>query len=664
MDRRDFVLTAALGAAGVGLVSRWAAAQDEVTRRYLHCYTHRLDMERGFKFHCLTPQDTELVFGKHEYAGFFTVRVGEAPWLFVGDTPPEHERIPSTLEDLTAGTFSLVRQTPGARVEQSVQWNALYPATWLSASGTAATGGTVTGALMGWSWADRLAPTRWLAAVGALTREPGQTLQLPQGAEWIGYHDEHGPFTGLLAFAGAPERVWVDDDGVYWEWGRAEPGRDFATSPVAYCLAPSELPAESLAALAPLLARPPDSCATGVAEREGEPEWLILADADAAPVPPSLSSLARDRAGAIALPTVAGELLVQPGGNHALRLPRPPEYPAPVPALTPPPAVAEEVARLVADVLAHRLPDGRFPFSEGRTFYDGITCGCLAQVLPILPEPLRAETSAALRQCLDALCEGHVRSPAYNLLVPPEVPSFIETGIDYPEITATLLYAILAYSIHAEADYAARRVDLIETHLNQIAQMVTPEGLSWARADTNNLHVIAESAIGGYLAWCSLYHLGQRLGKPWGWCRSQAALTWAARRELFGWRPEFGDVNALNGWSDWCADCKRPEPWAYVQSTWFSYTPFMAYEQEDRYNLWRCLREQPWWDYTGPEVNSRQRGYDYANMLALAKAGFTDEVREHFAEVHARPFWYDYFDATPVMAIAALPQLAAMGVTA
>jgi hypothetical protein len=49
-------------------------------------------------------------------------------------------------------------------------------------------------------------------------------------------------------------------------------------------------------------------------------------------------------------------------------------------------------------------------------------------------------------------------------------------------------------------------------------------------------------------------------------------------------------------------------------------------------------------------------------MLAFAKAGLWEQdVRPHWEEVAKRPFWFDYFDATPALAVAALPQLAAMG---
>ena len=177
------------------------------------------------------------------------------------------------------------------------------------------------------------------------------------------------------------------------------------------------------------------------------------------------------------------------------------------------------------------------------------------------------------------------------------------------------------------------------------------------------MHLIAESAVGGYLAWASLHHLGKLIKRPWAAeCRSRAALAWAAYRELFRWREEFGETGVVNGWSNWVAETKRPEPWAYVQTTWFSFVPMVPVEREDRYNLWRSLREQPWWDYTRTEASSRQRCYDYVNALALARAGYADEVREHWADVAPRPFWWDYFDATPALAIAALPQLAALGV--
>jgi len=667
MDRRDFVLTSTLGVAGVGLVPRWAAAQEaavEVPRHYLHCYTHRLDMERGFKFHCLVPAHGEGVYGRHEYAGFFTVRVGEEPWVFVGDTPPVHDRTPERLADLNRAQFSLRRLTPAWRIDQFVDWNALGPATWLSARVEAQAAAPIIGALMGWGWAERRTGDRWFADAEPLARAPGRVLELPPGCLWAGYHDVTEAFSGVLAFSAPPAEAWVDDDGVYWDWGPAPAGRATYAPAAAYILAPGLLSPDKMARLAELLATPPTEFVAGVRTPETSAWTAVAEEAQAAPLPPSLRRLSPYTEGVLPLATAAGEMLIIPRPRLSVDLPAAPEIEAPLPKLAGPEAVVAELSRHVAGLLEHRETDGRFTFSQGRTFYDGITCGVLGQTLPVLPDEARRATGEAVRACLDALCDQHVRSPAYNLLVPPEMPSFIETGIDYPEITATLLHAVLAYTLNADPAYAARRVDLIETHLDQIREMTTPEGLAWARADTQHMHLIAESAIGGYVAWGALYHLGKLLGKPWASeCRSRAALNWAAYRGLFAWRSDdFGDIGVVNGWSNWCAELGRPEPWAYVQSTWFSYVPWMTYGARDEFHLWKNLREQPWWGYTRTEESSRQRCYDYANMLALAKAGLWErEVAPHFEAVAGRPFWFDYFDATPVMAVGALPQLAAMG---
>jgi hypothetical protein len=159
-----------------------------------------------------------------------------------------------------------------------------------------------------------------------------------------------------------------------------------------------------------------------------------------------------------------------------------------------------------------------------------------------------------------------------------------------------------------------------------------------------------------------MYHLEKLLGDAdlAARSRARAALAWAGYRELFRWRPEFGESGVVNGWADWRAQIRVPEPWAYVQTTWFSFIPLIPCEREDRYGLWRALREQPWWTWTaGPPP--KQRAYDYANALALARAGYPEEVRTHWAEVADRPFSWETFDYTPVLALAALPQLAALG---
>jgi len=665
MDRRRFLRATAGSAIGLAAGMGCGRGQDEPAEapvHYLHTYTHRLDMERGFKLHCLVPRLAEGAYGEHEYAGFLTARIGEQPWMFIGDDWPEHVKAPLTLQDLKQGEFTVRRRTATWQIEQTARWIAMYPAVWTSAEVRADEGGPVIGALMGWAWAERAIATRWLADGEALERSAGGTLQFPDQCRWVAYHDGHGPFAGLIAFPDPPARVWADDDGLYWDWGRVRAGQSVQTTEIAYALVPGEPAAGDLQRLADGLLPAPAAFRAGVAPGEA-PGWLVAAnEAKAVPVPPSLAPLHLLRNGVTPVPTAAGDMLLVPGTGYSLDLQAPPELEVPLPRTKADGSVAEEVAQHVGDILAHRLPDGRFEFSQGRTFYDGITCGALAQALAVLSDPLRRQTAEAVRDCLEALFDQHVRSDRHNLLVPPEMPSFIESAIDYPEITATLLYATLAYSLNAEPDYAGRHRELIEVHRQQIWEMTSPCGTAWARADTQHAHIIAESAIGGYIAWASLYHLGKLLSADWAAeCRSRAALAWTTYRSLFQWRPEYGDVGVVNGWSNWRAEIQSDPPWAFVQSTWFSFVPFLPVEKEDRYGIWRSLREQPWWEYTG-ELGSRQRGYDFCNALALARAGLADEVREHWETIGARPFWWDYFDATPALAIAALPQLSALGV--
>lgn len=667
MDRREFVDAVAWAACGTLLAPRLAQAEEseqEIPRRYLYSYTHRVDMERGFKFHCLVPRHTRGMYGRHEYAGFFTVRVGENPWMFVGDVAPQHTRIPQTLADLTKGRFSILRNGPNWVVEQFIEWNALYPATWLSAAVGSETQAQVIGALLGWKWAQQHSGTVWFADGQELRRPLGEPLELPSECRWFGYHNAGEPFTGIIAFPSPCKRAWVDDDGLYWAWGVSGGRERQLLCHATYILAPEVLSADEMDRLVRLLGTPPaQSVCTAAADTT--PLCVITVDgAQAICVPPSLSWLRPSWSGAALLTSAAGTIPIVQGSSLSLDLPSLPQVEVSLPRVAAPPTVREELAQHVTDVLSHRKSDGRFDFAQGRTFYDSITCACLAQALPVLPDELARETRQALRDCLDTLCDNHQRSPAYGLLVPPEVPSFVETSIDYPEIAAMLLYAILAYTLNAEPEYATRRADLIETHLRQIRQMTTPEGLAWARADTQHMHLIAESALGGYIAWCSLYHLGRLLNRPWAIeCSSRAALNWAAYRGLFRWRTDdYGDVGVVEGWSNWCAELDQSVPWSYVQTTWFSYVPFVTYEPQDEFRVWKNLREQPWWEYTSSEARSRQRCYDYANMLAFARAGLWEvEVKPYYQAVANRPFWFDTFDATPVMAIAALVQLAAMG---
>ena len=667
MDRRTFIGTVGVAGAGLALGPRQLFAQaagGAVPVYQLHSYTHRLDIERGFKLHCLVPRLGQEVYGAHEYAGFLTARVGDDPWMFIGDQPPEQGAIPKTLRDLRSGAFWLRRESPDhvTQIRQAVAWDALYPLVWFTTSLRLDREADVTVGLMGWGWAERKAPTAWTADGRPLRRPEGGELAFPGQCRVLSFEDDHGPFTGVLLFPASPQRVWADDDGVYWQWQHVPAGESVQIPTPAYALVPGRLTPPQRDALVELMPASPGPAPVGGILADPPGYRVANPLAQAVPVPPPLAALVTDRKRAVAIPAAAGDLLIVRGDECRTELPVPPELERPVPPKTAVPGeVVGEVSRHVEDVLAHRSPDGRFAFSEGRTFYDGFVCGALAQVVPLLEPPLREEAARAACACLDFLWQHQVRSKAYGLLVPPEQPSFIESAVDYPEITSCLLYGTLAYALNVDREYPRRYSDLIRIHFDQIGNMTSPCGTAYAAADTNRLHIIAESAIGGYLAWASMYHLGRMVDSPWtAESRARAALAWAGYRELFRWRPEFGEDNVVNGWWDWCAQVRTPEPWAYVQSTWFSFIPLVPYEHEDRYGLWRSLRAQPWWQYTaGPPP--RQRAYDYANALALARAGYADEVKAHWREVHERPFSWETFDYTPVLAMAALPQLAALG---
>jgi hypothetical protein len=515
---------------------------------------------------------------------------------------------------------------------------------------------------MGWTWAERKAPSAWLVDGRAVDRGEGTVLQVPAGGRVLAFRDVHGPFTGVLVFTQPSQRAWVNDDGLFWLWGRAG-GAPVELPVVAYALVPAALSPEEVAALADAVSEPPAGVSSGAVAGE-RPAWAVRVERGrSAPVPPALAPLFADQKAAVSVPSVAGPLLLLPGRECRTELPVPPELERPLPAFDRGVGAGEKalVARHVEEVLAHRAPDSRFTFSEGRTFYDGFVCAALSQVLPLLERPLRGTTAQAVGECLDTLCDHHVRSRAYGLLVPPEQPAFIESAVDYPEITSCLLYGMLAYALNVDRDYPKRWAELLATHVRQIAEMSSLCGVAYAAAEPTRLHVIAESAVGGYLAWASLYHLGRLTSAPWtGEARARAALAWSSYRQLFRWRPEFGETGVVNGWADWCAQVKTPEPWAFVQTCWFSFIPLIPYEHEDRYGLWRSLRAQPWWRYTaGPPPT--QRGYDFANALALARAGYPEEVKAHWREVLDRPFSWETFDYTPVLALAAIPQLAALG---
>jgi len=351
--------------------------------------------------------------------------------------------------------------------------------------------------------------------------------------------------------------------------------------------------------------------------------------------------------------------LANPAGGTAVwfckhkrfRLNLPEEFYATAPEFTPlPPKQAAWLEEACRAILVHQQTDGRFTFSRGRPFYDGITATALGEIVPLLPEALRRQVEQAVRRTLNYWWGKFRHEDHWGLWYFPE-PGDFKPLVDYPEITSTLLQATLVYCVNADPGYCKGLLDKLELLEGSLAKAFDPCGSAYAYGGPEYTHLIVEGTIGGYLALQALWHLERLAGKKSDELRAQAAL---ARAALALYRLPAGVPGlASEVFQARRVRVKEPEAWAYTMYTWFSYVAAFKLPADDRYRVWRTLEEVRWWQYG---AKSGQRAYDFADYCALVRSGHLEEAKAHFNEVfgaHTNWHW-EYFDGTPVLALPAL----------
>ena len=625
-------------------------AKDHVTFWNL---SYSLDVEKVLKVHALTPEPSDEGLGQRHYAGSLTIGTGDPkqPWLFM--VPAEQRVASAWAEGPFAAKIDLAGLGDNWTATQQAGVAVGYPAVWssFSASGHAL---PLKAALLGWGWTDAIAPTHWLVGGKEHEREPGKGIKL-QDTSLLAWTDDEHEFSVVLKFDPQPAWIVINDDGLQWEY-EAGVGR----GALAQIVVDQVVDDHDLRVLAKLLGSPPVGPTQTFGhkpDKDGQDRpWVKFSqrspDAFTA-ICPSLSQVRSERlAGSLIGPIILHDphpltvLMFDPPGFDQLV---PPLVPLPAPA-------AARLAKRVRELLGHQQDNGSFDFSQTRSFFDGSTATILAQVLPLLPDDLRAQTQAAVKRCLDHLWDDQVDCPALpDFKFPPEQEGYWRGGIDYAEIMGCVLEATATYAA-VDPDYAKQRWEQIQQHFLQLRTYQDWTGVMLAAPGPDPVHAIAESGIGGCHAWWALYHLSV--------LTDQTALADEARGRCgYAWfglaltcsRRSADQVGVVNGLRNGTFELSQQPAWCFVQYNWFSYLPMFLVGEYD-FGLPEMLSRQPWWEWTG-QLGSTQRAYDFANALTLWRLGQQETVKQHWAEILDRPYTWQWFDAAPVMEVAALAWL-------
>lgn len=625
-------------------------------------------VERGFKLFALVPQlRADGQFGRREYAGFLTLEVdGEALYPRFAQ-PGDGTRV------IACDAQHLVVAKDWGGWSQVVDLRVGYPFAWLQVSVPDPSVRSVTWLLTGYGWADKRGPDvcQWLS--------PGETAPTtrriaPGSPDALGIGEQTGgplvvfkatgePFQLALVFSRGPERIAPRDDGLALQVPLADGGGSFALA-----VLPAELGWDEISRLVPVaFARPTDLRSSfGIAN--GRP-WVRLSCAVEAasnawdiparpvtPLPPTLADRAPDDA--LRIPTLFGDVALCPGREVTVSL-EPVSRLGEVgpPAGLMPRAWREKLNRYAGDVLAHLRSQGGFTSSRGRPFYDGLTCSGLMLAHPYVDPPVRARAEEAVKRTLDLWWSNLRLDGEVGIWYFPEPAPFLPQ-VDYPEISGTLLWPTVQYAAQVDGAYPASIAGQIRKLGSTLGLAYDWTGAAYAHPGPEYTHIITESVTGGLVAWCALSRLMDILGQ------AQLADEYAARAalahesmKLLRWQPQYPQGGVVNELFPDSIKTHLTDAWCYTMYTWFSYIPAFELPPDETYRLWSTLEREQWWLYS---EQSKQRCYDFAHLMAIARFRGLAEALEKLPLFEDRPFGFDYFDSTPVYALMAYPWLAGL----
>jgi hypothetical protein len=595
----------------------------------------------------LAPQRMGERWGAPTFAGFFTLALNGAPayTLIRADKPGDGTR--ALLAAPTMGRYAKDYRGDFGHARVVCEDAIGNPAVRFSAQVRAGRRPvTAEWLVTGWEWDRQPTPMhwQWFGSGGrrVLPVDGDGRIEVPPGDGFLLAWNEGRPYTLALLPSARPLAVRVGRSGVALRFAKSTvaAGRTAALPDLCAAVLEGHAPAVLLRIL-PELARSHGELRTEVGWRGGKPFVRYMrAGGDNkgfTPVPPPFCQRARGSAWQDA---PLGRAAFVAGRQVEVPLPIAPNLQSLVAAF--PPLPAADKAAVEADVsaiLGHQNADGTFTFSLGRPFYDGQTAGVLVQLAPLVGEPVRGRVNAAVRKTLDYWWGRLMTDARTHVVVFPE-PVMPSAVVDYPEISATILYPTAAYAQLVDRDYARQIWPKAAALAATLPKAYDLTGSAFAHAGPEYVHVLTESTVGGYLAYAALYHLARLAGQEQDEFRARACWAFAAM-ELYRWRPEYGRGGIL---SQIFGDGLFVEPalaWDYTMFTWFSWCPLWWLPRADRYHLWEVLRQQRWWLYFR---DSHQLAYDFSHFMALVRFGDAAEGLAHWDEILKHEPTFDNFD--------------------
>jgi len=615
---------------------------------------HNVVVERGFKLLYLAPQRKGERWGAPRFAGFFSLLInGTIPayMLLKPNAPGAGTR--TLLAAPTVGRYAKDYAGDFGRARVICEDAIGNPLVRFSAQVQARDRPvTVEWLVTGWEWDKQVVPNHWewWGRNGRQTLRVDMKghLSLPVGAGFLLAWNEGQPYTLALLPASRPREVCVSTRGVALRFAtsRIAPGKKGAL-PDLYAAVLEAHPADALLGILPALARPHEELVT---------EFLCAAESSLVrfrwasgkadsliPVPPPFSAsqlLYHPRTPH--QDTLLGPVAFVPPRDARIALGFPPNLERLTEGFPPlPPQEKTAVEADVKAILDHQNADGTFTFSLGRPFYDGQTAGVLIQLAPLLDEPLRGRIIAAVRKTLDYWWGRLMTDARTGVVVFPE-PVMPSAVVDYPEISATILYPTAAYARLVDRNYARQIWPKAAALAATMVRAYDVTGSAWAHAGPEYVHILTESTVGGYLAYASLYHLAKLADQTKAADGFRARACWAfAAMELYRWREDYGRGGIV---SQIFGDGLFVEPaiaWDYTMFTWFSWCPLWWLPRDDWYHVWEVLRQQRWWLYFR---DSHQLAYDFSHFMALIRFGDPAQGLAHWDEILGHEPSFDNYD--------------------
>jgi hypothetical protein len=624
-------------------------------------------VERGVKLEAFLPQPAgDGTLGAPGFAGFFTLAV---------DGKPAYQSITNVgdgTRTLACDDWHTVVAKDGRGWRETMEVSQGYPFVWLTADLDEAPAAGIEFLVLGWDWANLKPPDEAELILDLYNTTPtkvklaGPTTDiLPVGrmlgAPLILLKLGDAPYRLALVPAVAPNLVQVRGGDLSVRL----PHQD-GQAMMAAAIVPAAWSFAEVQRLLPTAFAKPTSRKMDFGAANGKPTVGITTTTEAIPnswaikgqetvvLPPDLA----DRAPATALrfPTLLGDVAFVPGHEFTATL-DPVAHISDIeaPAARMKPEWQAKMNAYAAAMCDRLRGQGGFTSSGGRTFYDGLTCSGLMSARPYLTPENRKRVDEAVGRTLDLWWEGLRQDGETGIWNFPEpVPG--KPIIDYPEISATILWPTVQYAAAVKPEYARSLVPKLARLAPSMARAYDWNGAAYAYPGIEFTHIITESVTGGFVAWCAMNRLATMADEP------KLAAEYAARAalakesmKLLRWRKEYPAGGIVSEIFNGRIKTKITDAWCYTMYTWFTYVPAFELPREDIYNVWSTLDRERWWLYSD---KSKQRCYDFAHAMAIARTFGVPAALEKLPIYEDRPFTYEHFDGTPVYALMAYPWLA------